>query len=343
MNRLLSLSFLLLSVALPAGATDVAGSHLLVPIAGRTAGIGGSQWKTDLVVTNAARVGEPETVEIYFIVDGHLSQPVVALLNPLQSAVMVDAIRDAFGREAATGIILISTRTAGAKITARARIYNTGSAAGQYGQTVPAMPLTKLSKEAYLPGLSGIDGNRTNVGIANPGGTKAAVFISIFESSGEFRGGFSTEVRPYGVLQLNDVFSHFQTGPLGDAMIQVRSSDGVYAYASIVRGDSGDADFVIGTGTEIDEAGRIVAPQCESPATLSLAPLPAEGWTILFKPNVDPFVTTAALESKYGFTAKQIFPFGGFFSLGFSAEAIAALRCEPAVRVVEQNGFVPFP
>lgn len=344
MNRLLSLSFLSflsLLTALPAKATDFAGSHLLIPIAGRTAGVNGSQWTTDLVVTNAARTGEPETVEIYFLVDGQITNPVLATLRPRQSAVLNDVIGTAFRKAQATGIILISTRTAGAKLTARARIYNTGSAAGQYGQTVQAMPFTQLSKDAYLTGLSGTGGNRTNVGIANPSDTQILLTVSLFDEEGELRGSFTPAVAPYSVLQLNDVFSHFQTGPLHGATIQVRSSGGVHAYASIVRNDSGDADFVTGTGVEIDDAGRIVAPQCASPATLSLAPLPGEGWTVIFKPGVDPFATTAALETKYGFTAKAVYHFGGFFSVGFSPGAIAALRCEPSIRVVEQNGYIP--
>lgn len=343
MKRLLSLSLLilLLAIALPAQATDFAGSQLVIPIAGRTAGAHGSQWQTDLVVTNAARNGEPESVEIYFLVDGQLSHPVLTRLGPRQSMVVNDAVAALWGKQQASGIILISTRTAGAKITARARIYNIGSAAGQYGQTVQAMPFTQLSRDAYLPGLSGTEGNRTNVGIANPSDKEVLLTISLFDREGELRGSFTPAVAPYSVLQLNDVFSHFQAGPLHGATVEVKSSGGVYAYASIVRSDSGDADFVTGTGTVIDDTHRIVTPQCQSPAALSLAALPGMGWTVLFKSNVDPFITTDALETKYGFTAKSVWQFGGFFSEGFSPEVVAALRCERSVRIVEQNGYVP--
>ena len=328
-------------VALPACATDFASHHLLIPAAGRTPGAFGSAWRTDLVLTNANRRSEPLTAELYLVVDGVLTPPVVTLLNPLQTVVIPDAIKTAFGREEAQGLILIAVRDPDAKLTARARVYNVGSAHGQYGQTIPAMPLTKLSKEAYLPGLSGVDGNRTNVGIANPDSTPADVFISIFDVEGSFSGGFSTSVAPYSVLRLNDVFSHFQTGPLDGAMIKVRSSHGVYPYASIVRNDSGDADFVVATGTEIDESDVVAAPQCASPATLSLAALPADGWTVIFKPGVNPFVTTPSLEARHGFVAERIYQFGGFHTRYLTQKMIAAMRCEDTVRVIEQNGFVP--
>ena len=339
MKRLLSLAVLAL-LATGAFASDFASHHLLVPIAGRTAGAFGTQWKTDLVVANAARNGEPLTAEVYLIVEGRLTPPVALTLRPLQSFVMTDVIRGVFGRDNAFGIILIAVREPDAKLTARARVYNT-TASGQYGQTVQALPLTKLSKEAVLPGLSGIQGNRTNVGISNPDAAEALVTISLYDSAGEFRGSFTTAVAPYSLLRLNDVFSHFQAGPLDGAMIRVQSSKGVYAFASIVRNDTGDADFVTATATELDESQAVVPPQCESPSTLSLAALPSVGWTVLYKPGIDPFTSTPELEARHGFDAEHIYLFGGFYTRALTPAKIAALRCEGDVRVVEQNALVP--
>lgn len=340
MKRILLIAALTF-LAAKAAATDFASHHLLIPVAGRTAGASGSQWKTDLYLTNAARTGEPVSVQIFFLDAGRINQPIVANLWPRQSANLTDVISTAFGKDQATGIILITTSEPDAKLTARARIYNTGNANGQYGQTVQAMPLTKLSREAFLPGLSGVDGNRTNVGIANPSDKKTSVSIAIYDRDGEFSGSFTTEVGRYSVLTLNDVFSHFQTGPLDGATIQVRSSNGVYAYASIVRDDSGDADFVAGTATELDDSHLVVAPQCADPATLSLAAVPAVGYSVIYKPGVDVHVTTAILEERHGFSANEVYNFGVFYTETLTAAQVAALRCEPSIRVVEQNGYLP--
>ena len=339
MKRILVIAVLLLA-ATTAEATDFASHHLLVPIAGRTGGAFGSQWKTDLVVTNAARNGEPVSVQIFFIEGGTLTHPIAATLWPRQSAVVNDVVRE-FGKEQATGLMLIATSEPDAKITARARIYNTGGASGQYGQTVQAMPLTKLSTEAVLPGLSGVNGNRTNVGIANPGDKRSNATVSIFDREGEFRGSFTTSVEAYSVLQLNDVFSYFQTGPLDSATIALRTSTGVYAYASIVRNDTGDADFVTATGTEIDDTHALVTPPCASVAQLSLAALPAAGWTVLYKPGINPHTTTVELENKHNFVAKQVYDIGFFYTEALTAAQVAALRCESSIRVIEQNGYVP--
>lgn len=335
----IAVAVLLFLTAGAAEATDFASHHLLIPIAGRTAGINGSQWKTDLVLTNAGG-GEPQTIEIYFIADAYLSHPVVTTLQPRQTIMVSDVISQ-FGKTTANGIIIIAVRDPEARLTARARIYNTGSPAGQYGQTVPAMPMTMLSREAIVPGLSAVDGNRTNVGIANPDSTPALVFISLLDSDGEQRGGFSTQVAPYSVLRLNNVFAQFPAGPLDGASIHVSSTHGVYTYASIVRADSGDADFVVGTSIQVDPSKTLVKPDCASPAQLSLAPLPSAGWTVLFKPGVNPFTATPTLEARHGFDADRVYEFGAFYTNYLPAAKLAALRCEPNIRVIEQNGFVP--
>jgi len=339
MKRILLFAIAALFAA-KATATDFTSHHLLVPIAGRTAGAFGTQWKTDLVVTNAARTGEPVSVQIFFVENGQLDAPVVATLWPRQSVNLKDVIGANFAKQTASGLFLITTSEPDAKLTARARVYNTNGG-GQYGQTVQAMPLTKLSKSAVLTGLSGIDGNRTNVGIANPASEKAQVSISLYDANGEFQGGFTTEVAAYSTLRFNDVFSHFWVGPLDGATVQINSSHGVYPYASIVRSDSGDADFVAGAATEVDQTMDLVSPPCASPATLSLAALPAAGYSVIYRNGIDPYTTTPMLEGRHQFTAKSVFQFGVFFAEKLTQAQVAALRCEPTIRVVEQNAIVP--
>ncbi|HYR29669.1 MAG TPA: hypothetical protein VEU30_14470, partial [Thermoanaerobaculia bacterium] len=89
MKRILLFAIAALFAA-KATATDFTSHHLLVPVAGRTAGALGTQWKTDLVVTNAARTGEPVSVQIFFVDNGQLDQPVVATLWPRQSVNLKD-------------------------------------------------------------------------------------------------------------------------------------------------------------------------------------------------------------------------------------------------------------
>ncbi|HEX4933435.1 MAG TPA: protease inhibitor I9 family protein, partial [Gemmatimonadaceae bacterium] len=323
-------------------ATDFAGPSVLIPVAGRVPGAFGSQWQTDLVVTNASRTGNPVPVTIVFSRADGGEQFSTTELPPRASLISRDVVRELFGQTSGLGMIRITSPWPQARLTARARIYNVGSSVGEFGQTVHAMPLASLSREAYLAGLSGTGGNRTNVGIANPGPNDVALFLSLFEADGNFRGGFSTVIPSGTVRQYNDIFAEFGAGNLDGATLQVTSSDGVYPYASIVRSDSGDADFVTATGVAVDEAEVIVNPQCAAPAPLRLAPIPAEGWIVMYANNVDAAATTAALATKYGFTPKTVYEnaFKGFVA-ELTHAVIAELRCEPVVTSVEQNARVP--
>lgn len=322
-------------------ATDFAGYDLLVPVVGRTPGANGTLWRTDLYITNADR-RSAAAVEMVNITYGQ--QILQAQVPPRATVVLKDVMLQGFGREQAIGSVRITSQSPTAKITARARIYNAGSPQGQYGQTVQALPVNTLSRETYLPGLSGVEGNRTNVGIANPAGVESSAFISLYDRDGEFRGGFSTVIAPRSLYLLNDVFSHFQSGPLDAATIQVTTSNGVYAYASVVRADTGDADFVTGTGVQIDDSGAVVTPACANPAPLQLAHIPARGWIVLFRAGTDASATTAQLAAKYDFTPLLVFEHAmQAFHAELSPATVAALRCEPSVLAIEQNAQVPLP
>ncbi|MEA2462864.1 MAG: hypothetical protein QOJ98_611 [Acidobacteriota bacterium] len=86
------------------------------------------------------------------------------------------------------------------------------------------------------------------------------------------------------------------------------------------------------------ESEAIVAPQCASPAHLGLAPDPAAGWIVIFDDETDPQAKTARLEARHQFKADAIYAFGGFYVEKLSQAELAVLRCEPTVKVIEQNG-----
>ena len=75
-----------------------------------------------------------------------------------------DALYDWFNVEEGGGIVRVTWDDVNDRITTRARIYNVGEG-GEYGQGVPGIRPGELVTDHFLPGLSGIDGNRTNVGV----------------------------------------------------------------------------------------------------------------------------------------------------------------------------------
>jgi hypothetical protein len=227
-------------------ASSALGGEIFIPATFRGNGAHGSVWRTEVSVANITQRLNDVPVPIAITLHRE-NLPPLSLYMPMTQMQVVseaDALREWFEVEEGGGILRITWDDPQARITANARIYNLSSA-GEYGQSVPAVRPDRLVSDVYLPGISGINGNRTNLGVSNPHNQHVLFWISLYDASGLIRGAFATTVAPRSYRQFNDIFSHFQAGPLGAAMIRVTGVDQtVYAYASVVRNDTGDASFI---------------------------------------------------------------------------------------------------
>ena len=242
MKRLALTLLILLSSSALAG-------EVLIPVAYRGGGVNGTQWRTDITISNVTTVPQqfnPVPVTITFHRDNGEALAISMPLALREVISVTDAVYQWWSVESGAGIVRVTWAEPNARIAAHARIYTTGEH-GEYGQSVPGVDTSKLVTEHFLPGLTGVDGNRTNVGVSNPTDAPTLFWIELFDTSGESRGAFATSVGARSFRQFNDIFSHFQAGPLHAAMIRISAvSAPVYAYASIVRNDSGDATFIMG-------------------------------------------------------------------------------------------------
>ena len=222
--------------------------EVLIPAVYRGPGANNTLWRTEIVVSNVTEGLAAPVVpaKITFHRDNGQNLELDLHLSPREVYAIPDAVHDWFSIENGGGIVRITWDGDQARIMARARVYNAGEH-GEYGQSVPGIDTWKLVSHHYLTGLSGIDGNRTNVGVSNPWSSDALVWIELIDTAGESHGAFATAIPARSYRQFNDIFSHFQTGPLNAAMVRVISTNtSVFAYASIVRNDTGDATFVPG-------------------------------------------------------------------------------------------------
>jgi hypothetical protein len=341
--RLVLAAILTISALAPsaAHAYDLTATDIFIPVVARTAGANGSQWRTDLTVTNVSRAPQAVTVFIKFIPTGtnqeHWSSEV---LDPRQTLVLDDFIRNRFGLQNAVGTVRITSPSKGARLTANARIYNRGSVYGEFGQGVPALPVDGLTGEHYLTGLTALGGNRTNIGISNPWELEVQIWISLYDEYGDLRGAFATALGPRDLLQLNDVFAHFSTGPLEGATVHITSDSAVATYASIVRNDSGDARFITGSG--FARGNEILLPTaCSWAGPVNLVrpgTQAADGWIVRLRDNyVDPVGRAALLAQEYNFTVIQMLESLRSFHAELTPEQIALLRCNSAVALISQN------
>lgn len=330
--------FLVLAILFTASvhAADLAGANVLVPIAGRTAGAFGSDWQTDLVVTNLGAQPVPVALTFYGA-DGRQAVTTTTLWGR-GTIVLDDVLLRAFRVPEATGMIRVSSSVEGARVTARAYIVNRGAADGEYGQGVPGVPVDALATEHTLSGITAKD-RRTNLGIANPWTVPASVILTLHGPAGQQLGQVHRIVPALEVLQINDAFATFGAAPAAEASITVTSQVGVYAYASIVRNDSGDAVFVPGTGLSVQTLST-VAPRCAEPASLKVAAAeqnPAAGWIIVMKPETSFDDIMNVLPAKHGYALMDVYDMLPGFAAELTPQQVAALRCEASVLFIEQN------
>jgi hypothetical protein len=227
-------------------ASSAFGGEVFIPATFRGEGSHGSVWRTEISVANLSSSLMPEPVRVRMTLHRENAEP-LTMETPLaqyETLSIKDALRDWFGIESGGGIVRVTWDDANARISANARIYNVGSG-GEFGQGVPAVRLDRLVSDQFLHGLSGINGNRTNIGISNPHNQTVMFWVTLYDTSGLPRGSYATAIAPRSYKQINDIFSHFQAGPLDAAMVRITATNAtIYAYASVVRNDTGDATYI---------------------------------------------------------------------------------------------------
>jgi len=325
----------LLLVSLPLYANPFAARDLVIPVIGRTAGAFGSEWRTDVVVTNLDDTAS--TLSLVFSGADRFELAAVEI-QPGQTMVLEDIVKTPFGVDQALGWLRVSTPRAGAKLTAYARIHNTNASRGESSQLVPAIPVAMSGRDVILSGVSGLDDQRTNIGF---GSTEGAldVTITLRAPDGSQVAQRTASAGETGFQQINNIFAWFGVAPLEGASVQLTSAKPLFAYASIVRNDTGDGYLLVGAARD-RAVNDVVTAACSEPAILTLAVHPAPGYIVIFDAGTDVAARVKELQQQYGFEAQNIFfSIHAFYVRSLSAETIAALRCESDVRIIEQNAY----
>jgi hypothetical protein len=238
---MLILAVLVLGAAHDAYALRLGGEKVVLPIVGRFPGVNGSQWRTDVFIDNPYT---PEVVvTVRFYPSGGTVQTRTITIGAFSSLALPDIVLNTFGMTNAAGPLELSSAT----VDARARIYNAGNPAGQFGQNVPGIADIYLNRQAKMYGLSGINGNRLNVGVTNPNDVDMDVVITVQSGTNTLLHQRTVHVAAHSNVQYNDVFTTFGIPPQDNLKIHFDGVDKiVYGYASEVRNDTGDAIFIFG-------------------------------------------------------------------------------------------------
>lgn len=229
-------------------AANFSGRDLFIPLIGRTAGMNGTQWRSDLILTNRSEHFETTVSLVYDPIAGEPFLQTVQM-PPRATYHLTNFVGTHIPLESSFGTLQIHSQNANAPVAAHVRVYNTGHAAGEFGQVVQAMPIASLPKTAWLHGLIGFRGFRTNLGVANPHPTRTTFSLAWFDKHGEPHGSAGMfEIEPFGVYLFNDIFDKVGMAPDEGLTLRILAAAPVYAYASVIRDDTGDAYTIFGDG-----------------------------------------------------------------------------------------------
>jgi len=237
------IGLLLIASAYDAQALRLGSETVILPIVGRFSGANGTQWRTDVFLSNPFT--PTVTVTLRYYPAGGTVQTRTFDLPPFSTLNLPDVVLNNFGFVSSAGPLEVS---AGAFTTeARARIYNAGNPAGEFGQSVPGVGLTFLNRQAQLYGLSGINGNRVNAGVTNPNDVDIDVNVLVRSRLGASLHSRSVRVPAHSNIQYNDIFLTFGITPQDGVVIDFNTVEPrIFGYASEVRNDTGDAVFIVG-------------------------------------------------------------------------------------------------
>lgn len=237
-----------IAVAAPATAIDFGGTTVVIPVVMHGPGKLGTAWVTDVWVANHSSLEKTVTLDFYPTGGGHLTSTVqIGIWGAVE---LEDIVLQTFSLDNAKGMLILSVE-GGSQFNAQARIYNTGNTIGEFGQFVPGFDVKDLKRQAWSFGLSGVSGNRTNVGVANPTDKTFEVTVTLTDGDHTTQTGKSFTLSPKQLVQIDDIFAYLNVTPADNMQVEFISAvsdELIYGYASVVRGDTGDAIFIPGMG-----------------------------------------------------------------------------------------------
>ncbi len=281
----LALIILALCATAPVEAQQIAHSQFF-PVVARTAGVGGTQWLSDLTVVNLT--DSELTVGTQFVIADQANIfdptfPTRFTLAPRETRLIVDVINNLFGYETnIKGALLlmvdpsvITTNPEGSVILATTRTYNTGSSEGTFGQTVPALGwvINASGTPSYVTGAINDSRFRSNLGIVSLAlFAEITVHYKVMDASGATVVEGSKTMLPSSMSQWSfaDLGVPKADGPLTVELTldpadvfpdpcATQFPNMFIAYVSKVDGNpdgTGDAEFIYAAPTETYDCPR---------------------------------------------------------------------------------------
>jgi len=230
------------TLVLPVAVTDTTPITRIIPVVASNAGANQTMWRSDVSVVNFG--DSPAQVEVTLHLEGSTLTHSVSL--PARSAShLEDIVQRVFGSTGSGWLEISGSRP---NVHAFSRTFNDDHD-GTYGQNVPAVTATDLTRSGetvVLAGLSSAEGFRTNLGITSLADVDTMITVRVFDDGGELIGELPVAVGAGRFVQVQRLLEQ-QLNYTGTAWATLHSADSgarYVAHASIVDGDSGDPVYL---------------------------------------------------------------------------------------------------
>ncbi|MEN8163507.1 MAG: S28 family serine protease [Acidobacteriota bacterium] len=214
-----------------------------IPVAAHTPGLQGSVWRTDVTILNSCAVDAAVELVLH-TADGDVSS--IFEIAAGRQQLFEDVVNHLVDGDL-NGALEIRSDI---DVSAFSRTYNVAGE-GTFGQGLDSLSMDDglvAGERVSLQQLRQSEHFRSNIGVLNMGAERARVAITLFDRLGSEVGTFSLSVDPGRTRQ--------DTEPLrrrfgredivaGWAMVNVESGAGVWPYASVIDGRTGDPTTIV--------------------------------------------------------------------------------------------------
>ena len=220
------------------------GGSLWVPVVAHTAGVGQSEWRSDLGLLNAGS-GAADVQLTFHGAGGGVTG--TALVPAGAASILVDVVAQ-LGATGQGALEIVSDQP----LRAASRTYNQVAAdavcnpSGTMGQSYPALSAAdglSASEVAWLPQLIEDAMFRSNIGLVNTGSVEAEATVELYDGSGALLASYAVALAPGQWKQETQPFvSKAGSNAIhcGFAKVTVTAGTGVVALASVVDNITND-------------------------------------------------------------------------------------------------------
>ena len=213
------------------------GSALTLPVVGRSPGVNGTFWRSDVSVFN------PSSDRLNFTVRYGTDSKSMSL-GARDTVVLADVLSE-FGLTSGQGALTMSWSGANGPVVT-SRTYTSTEAGGTFGQSID--PAIAFASEVFVPGLRSDASYRSNIGFVNGGDETESFDVVLLSSSGTELASVQYALAPGGQAQtsLRGLFPNVSENGNFTLALRGDSNARLFAYGSMVDNLSGDPVFFAG-------------------------------------------------------------------------------------------------